>query len=141
MVKYKFIKHTADIKFQAFGKDVAECFKNSAYALKEIITKDKIKPILKKTIKVSGKDYESLLYSFLEEFLFLIDTKDMIMSQVESIEIEKNKKEIKLSATVYFDFIKKYKNFTNVKAITYNDMYVLWQEPYKKCELQVVVDV
>ena len=33
MQKYKFLEHTADIKFQAFGKSLEEVFSNCAYAM------------------------------------------------------------------------------------------------------------
>jgi SHS2 domain-containing protein len=33
MDKFKFLEHTADIKFQAFGKTKEEAFKNSAFAM------------------------------------------------------------------------------------------------------------
>ena len=72
--KFKFLEHTADIKFQAYGKGIEECFVNSAYALKEIITSDRLNPLIKKKIKIKGKDLQNLLYKFLEEFLFLVDT-------------------------------------------------------------------
>ena len=42
-MKYKFLKHTADIKFQAFGKNIEDVFENSALALKESICEKKIK--------------------------------------------------------------------------------------------------
>lgn len=141
MKKYIFLKHTADMKFQAFGKDIAECFKNSAYAFREIITKSKIKQSTKKTIRTKGKDSESLLYNFLEEFIFLMDTKNLIMAEVDSIEIEKNKNGMKLKSVIYFDSIKKYKTITDIKAVTYNDMFVKFDEKKKKCVCQVVVDV
>ena len=140
-MKFKFLKHTADVKFQAFGKDIAEAFKNSAEAFREVITKDKIKPLIEKTIKVKGKDKNSLLYNFLEEFIFLLDTKNLIMARIECIEIEKNKSGMKLEATIYFDDIKKYKTINDVKAVTYNDMFVEFDEKNKKCVCQVVVDV
>ena len=45
-MKYKFLEHTADIKFQAFGKTFEQAFENSALAVANIISKDKIKPII-----------------------------------------------------------------------------------------------
>jgi len=36
-MKYKYLEHTADIKFQAFGKSLEEAFSNSAYAMINII--------------------------------------------------------------------------------------------------------
>jgi SHS2 domain-containing protein len=137
MEKYVFLEHTADMKFQAFGKSITDCFKNASYALREVITKDKIKPIIKKTIEVSGKDNCSLLYNFLEEFLFLMDSEDFILSEIRKINM--NKRKFQLFVEVIGDNIKKYKTITDVKAITYNDMFVLKDKKGYKC--QVVVDV
>jgi len=51
--KFKFLPHTADIKFQAYGKTLEEVFENSALALKEILVEDeKVKKNIKKNISV-----------------------------------------------------------------------------------------
>ena len=81
--KYKFLEHTADIKFQAFGDSIEEVFKNSALALKEIIVgKIKIKEKIKKefVIEKPNDDKEKALYNFLEEFLYLLDAEDFLFS-------------------------------------------------------------
>ena len=74
MEKYKFLEHTADVKFQAFGKNLEEAFTNSALATTEIMTEDKVKAKEEKTITVSASKKETLLYEFLEHLLFLVDT-------------------------------------------------------------------
>lgn len=137
MLKYRYLNHTADIKFQAFGKTLPDCFKNSAYAIKEIITKDKIKPLTKKTINAEGKDNESLLYNFLEEFLFLLDTENFILAKINKITFDLKK--FNITAIIYGDNIKKYSAITDIKAITYNDMFI--KEEHNKFICQVVVDV
>jgi SHS2 domain-containing protein len=135
-MKYKFLKHTADIKFQAFGKNVEEVFENSALALKEIICgKIKVKNSLKKKIKISGKDFESLLYKFLEEIIYFLEGEKFVISKIEKIEI----KNMKLTAEIFGDKTANY-NFTNkVKAVTYNDMFV--KSENEKWISQVVIDV
>ena len=149
-MKFKFLLHTADIKFQAFGKTIEKCFENAAYALKEVITKDKIKPIIKKIIKVKGKDLEELLYNFLEEFLFLMDTENLVLSKITKIKINRNNKNrFELSSEVYFDRINNYKTISDVKAITYNEMFIKGPSNDGNClkkekgkfTCQVVVDV
>ncbi len=119
--KFKFLKHTADVKFSAEGKTLEEAFTNSALALKETITRNvKIASKIKKEINVEGKDSESLLYNFLEEFLFLLDSESFIFSRIENLNISKNK----LNAVVYGDKMENY-GFTNdVKAITYSEMKI-----------------
>ncbi|MBT3304499.1 archease [Candidatus Woesearchaeota archaeon] len=133
---YEFLEHTADIKFRAKGKSIEEVFKESAMALKETMTKGtEIKKIEEKDVGVEGKDYESMLRNFLEEFLFLFDAEDFILSDVTEVMIDG----FRLVATVKGDIIDNYKLTNDVKAITYNEMYV--KETEKGWEAQVVLDV
>ena len=135
-MKYKFLKHTADIKFQAFGKNVEEVFENSALALKESMCgKIKIKSDFKKNIKISGKDFESLLYKFLEEIIYLLEGEKFVISKIKKIEIEK----LKLTAEILGDRTSEYKFTNKVKAVTYNDMFIKCEK--NKWIAQVVLDV
>jgi SHS2 domain-containing protein len=135
---YKYLKHTADIKFQAFGNTIEDAFSSAAYALKEVITdKEKIKNIEQKNIKITGKNIERLLYDFLEEFLFLLDAENFIFSKIKNIKIDI--KNFILEATVMGDFNSKYNFVNSVKAITYNEMFV--KKEKDKYIIQVVIDV
>jgi SHS2 domain-containing protein len=134
--KYKFLEHTADAKFQSFGKNAEEMFSNSALALKETICgKMRVKKKVKKTIEVKGKDYESLLYNFLEEIIFLLDTENFLISRVKRIE----KVGFRISAILEGDIASNYEFTNNVKAVTYNEMFV--RQIGKMWECQVVIDV
>ena len=42
-MKFKFLEHTADAKFQAFGKNLEETFANAALALTKLMTDSKVK--------------------------------------------------------------------------------------------------
>jgi SHS2 domain-containing protein len=136
-MKFKFLEHTADIKFQAFGRSLKEVFENSALALKETIYEKKVQEKENKKIKVKGKDFESLLYNFLEEFLYLLEAEGFLFSGVKSITIDKKK--FKLEAVVKGDKASNYAFTNTVKAITYNDMFVKEQKGEWIC--QVVLDV
>jgi len=138
-MNYKFLPHTADVKFQAFGDSLENCFKNASYALKEIISKDKVKNIVKKSISVEGKDKEALLYNFLEEFLFLFETEHFLLGRISKIEVKDKGKSFELNAEALGDDSKKYEIDNHVKAITYNDMFVAIEKHKYSC--QVVVDV
>lgn len=136
MKKFKFLEHTADIKFQAFGENLEEVFENSALALKETICgKNIIKEKKEKVINAEGKDFESLLYNFLEEILYLIDAENFLIKKVKEIKINK----FKLKAVLTGDEASNYKFTNNVKAITYNEMFVKQQKG--KWVVQVVLDV
>lgn len=137
-MKYKFLEHTADVKFKAEGKNLEEAFKAAALALREVITKNpkiKINDKIKKNIKVKGKDNEALLYNFLEEFLYLLDAKDFLLSKIKKIKIKDNK----LEAEITGDKASNYKFSNDVKAVTYNEMYV--KKDKNKYIVQVVLDV
>jgi len=137
--KFKFLEHTADIKFNAFGKTLEEAFENSALAMFGSVSDDKIKSKKKFKFKVSGRDLESLLYNFLEEILFLFDTEEFFLSKVEKIKIDTEK--LKLEAEVSGDEAKNYEIHLDVKAITYNEMFVKFDEKKKQWITQVVLDV
>lgn len=135
--KFEFLEHTADIKFRAFGKTLEKVFENSALAMLNIIYKGKVKEEKKLKIKANGKDIESLLYNFLEEFLFLFDSENFLLSDVKNIKI--NEKNFTVEAEVVGDDVINYKTSVHVKAITYNDMFV--KKDKDKYTAQVVVDV
>jgi len=135
--KFKFLEHTADIKFQAFGSSLEEAFSNSALAMKEAMCKEKIKAKIRKKIKVKGKDNGSLLYNFLEELLFLLDSENFVLSGVEKIKISKDKNN--LAAEIIGDNAKNYEFDLDVKAVTYNSMFV--KQEKGKFIIQVVLDV
>jgi len=137
MLKFKFFSHTADIKFRSYGKTLEESFKNSVYALTKSVTDSKVKPKKKLKVKVKGKDFESLLYEFLEEVLYFIDSKNFFVSKIKNLKIDK--KNFKLSATFVGDLGGSYKIQSDIKAITYSEMFV--KKVRDKWIAQVVLDV
>jgi SHS2 domain-containing protein len=86
---------------------------------------------------VKGKNNEALLYNFLEEFLFLLDSERFVPGKIKKIKIKNNK----LDAEVIGDKADNYKFNNDVKAITYNDMFVKFDKEKKKFIVQVVIDV
>lgn len=150
MVSYKFLEHTADIKFQAFGKSLEEVFENSAIALKETISGDRVKKNIRKKIFVEGKDFEELLYNFLEEFLVLFDGGGFILSKIDRLGIVGKGEGYELEAVVSGDSKglgeRDYEISNHIKAITYSEMFVKNEKKSGSMEKeswisQVVVDV
>jgi SHS2 domain-containing protein len=59
--KFEFLEHTADVKFQSFGKSLEEAFVNSGLALKSVITRNEnIKSKIKKQIQIKEKEIKNL---------------------------------------------------------------------------------
>jgi len=135
--KYEFFEHTADVKFKAYGRDLEEAFSNAALAMSSVITEYvKVKTESEERIEVEGTDKKSLLYNFLEEILFLLDTKGFLLNSIKEIKIEG----LKLEAVLVGDTdIDNYGIEGEVKAVTYNEMEIV--EEKSKCAVQVVVDI
>jgi len=140
-MKYKFLPHTADAKFQSFGKTLEEAFKNAAYAMTDVITDHKkVKPKIKKTIRIKSENQEALLYDFLERFLILLDTKRFLLRRINKLKIEKKDKSLILTALIHGDNnLKIYPTKTTIKAVTYQEMFIKKSE--KGWIVQVVVDI
>ncbi|MEK6817541.1 MAG: archease [Nanoarchaeota archaeon] len=135
--KFKFLTHTADIKFQASGKTLKEVYENSALALFNTIYDKKIKNKKKFKISVKGHDLESLLYNFLEEMLVLIDSKNFLPAKIKILNF--NKKTFKIEAEILGDDAENYQISMHVKAITYNEMFIKGEK--NKFMTQVVLDI
>lgn len=134
MKKYKFLPHTADIKFQAFGKSLEEAFSNAALAMFSImIDPKKVKSKIKKIINVNGNDNKALLYNFLESLLVLLDSESFLLNKIKKLTI----KDKKLTAVVVGDKAGDYTTKGDVKAVTFSEMEIK-EKPYM---VQVVVDV
>ena len=98
-----------------------EAFVAAAEAVKETICGDTtIEAAVEKQIEVSGNDLESLLYGFIEEFLYLLDSEGFLPAEVRSIEIGNGR----LTARIAGDTAQRYKVSNSVKAVTYNEMAV-----------------
>ncbi len=137
-MSYRFLEHTADVKFQAEGKTLEEAFISSAGALNETIRGDiLVSEAEEKSFEVSGKDLEGLLYNFLEEFLFLLDSENFLISKVKEIKIDETN--FILKAIVSGDSAENYSFTNDVKAITYNEMFVKKEDGFWK--IQTVLDV
>ncbi len=142
MEKFKYLEHTADAKFQAFGKTIEEAFANAALAMFNVMMDvEKIEPKIKRQITASGDDSKSLLYNWLEQLLVLLDSESFLLSKVDEIKIGINEQGgYSLKAAVSGDDdIEKYESHGEVKAVTYNEMEI--KEEKDNYMVQVVVDV
>lgn len=144
--KYKYLPHTADAKFVAFGKSIEEAFENCAYATFAIILDpNKVNSNMQQKISVSSNRLESLLYDFIEELLFLMDVDGFLLSNIENLKITKNDAgKFTLNCYTYGDYFKNYEVTGNVKSVTYNDMQIkksIGKDKKEHFEITMVVDI
>ena len=136
---FEFLPHTADVKFRAYGKTLGEAFANAALATKAVMTEDTIKQKIEKKITVQAGNKESLLYDFLEKLLYFVDTEGFLVGKVKKINITEKNNRFVLDAIVVGDHADNYEIKTQIKAVTYSDMFI--KEEKTKVTIQVVHDV
>jgi len=132
---------TADMSFEAFGKDLNELFENCALVVSEIMTDTSKVEVKKKiNIELTANNLESLLFDFISEILFRKDTEGLVFSKF-SVKISKTKNGYELSATLGGDVWNREKHEvrTEVKAATYNQMQITKNK--KQWRAQMVLDV
>ena len=141
MQKYRILPHTADAKFQAFGASLEEAFANAALATASLMWDwGEAKNTHSFPVSVQGIDLEQLLYRFLEEILFLLNTKKLLLGSIKDLRIEKTDGVYRLEAVFWGDeFQDHYEVFGDVKAITYNEMKI--EQCGDRWTIQVVVDM
>lgn len=140
MQKFKYLQHTADAKFQAFGETIEEAFCNAALAMVSLMwNPEKIEALFEFKLCITGRDEKQLLVNFLEDILFKLDTKMFLLKTVEKICFVKEKNQLTLKAVLGGDtFSERYETFGEVKAITYNEMEIVKNHSVM---VQVVVDM
>ena len=138
--KYRFLEHTADAKFQAYGKSLEEAYKNAAYAMVSLMwDREKIERKIQKTVKAEGTDLEQLLVNFLEEILYLLDSQMFLLHAVDKIQIQRIAEGYVLEGLFLGDECgKDHQPYGDVKAVTYNEMEIHTNNRFM---VQVVVDV
>jgi SHS2 domain-containing protein len=133
-MKYEFFDHTADVKFKAYGESLEEAFENAALATFEVMTTiSKIKHNIVKEIHIKANSKEALLFDFLDELVFLLDTEGFILAKINNLKIN----DLELTATLIGDNADNYEVHTYVKAPTYNQMTIN-ENPFW---VQVVLDL
>ena len=142
--KFNFLEKlvTADIAFEAFGKNLNELFENSALALNETMVDTKtVSAKVKKVFKLQNAELNNLLVDFLNEIIYYKDTDSMIFSKFK-VKVEQKDKLWRLAAEIAGDKIdwQKHKLLADAKAATWH-LFELEQKKGKGWRAQVVIDI
>lgn len=139
---YEYIDHPADIQIHSWGANINKALEPLAIGLFGVMFdisgfSDK----LEKKISIKGNDILSMVYSFLDEWLFNFDANDFVLKRIEVTKVDLENFEVE--ATGYgeeFD-MEKHADFrrTEVKAITYASMKVDIKD--NQTDIYVIVDL
>ncbi len=140
MEKYRILPHTADGKFQAYGRTLEEAFGNAALATASLIWDwSKVEQRVHHFVHVRGIDREQLLVKFLGEVIYLFETKRFLLGKVDGLKIRPESEGFSLEALLGGDTISDRTELTgDIKAVTYHELKI------EECDgftVQVVVDM
>jgi SHS2 domain-containing protein len=138
-MKFKFLDiTTADVAFEAYGKDLNELFANAALAMFEVMINTKqIKPEVERKVKIEGNDLQSLMFNWLNELLVFVDSENLAFSEFE---VKVDEEKLKLEAICKGEEMNKEKHETrtHVKACTYHQMEIKKNKIWKA---KVILDI
>lgn len=88
MLKFRFLPKIAlaDVAFEAYGKTPAELFENAACALEKVMVDFAASAKCKEQsakLRLEAKSLEELLFGFLNELVFLKDSKQLLIRRSE----------------------------------------------------------
>lgn len=140
MERYRFLPHTADGKFQAFGRTLEEAFANAALALASLVWDwERIGRRVRHFVHVKAIDREQLLVKFLGEIVYLFETKRFLLGGVEGLRIRAEFDGYGLEALLEGEVLSEaHELHGDVKAVTYHDLKI---EECDGVTVQVVVDM
>lgn len=124
-MSYRFLDHATDAFIEVNAKDIQEAFRIAADAVINLtIDQNTVEENEEKKFFARGKDLRYLLFSWLEEIIFVLITEGFAIRRVE-FEISENK-EYSISAKAYGEPIdlKKHNFKVEIKAPTFYDMKI-----------------
>jgi len=140
-IRFRYLPHTADIRFVSYGGTFKEAFENAVRALLNIMLD--IKRISREnskvgsiTIKESARTKEDLVWYTLQDILSKVDEKSLKAFDFKIINLDEAK--LKLSGKLFFKNVDKDYSLLEVKAITPHELKV---EKTEKWRIHVLVDV
>lgn len=140
-MRYKFLPHTADVIFEAYGTSLEKLFENCALALEEIMVKTSTINLEEHYgITLESDNVEGLLYDFLSELIFVKDTEGLLFKKFHVVIEYKNKK-YELIADCEGELINRDKHalLDDAKAITMHEFKV--KQVKRKWIAKVLVDI
>ncbi|HXE91053.1 MAG TPA: archease [Terriglobales bacterium] len=135
MEHFEEIEHTADWAFRIRGRTLAELFLNAARAVCwPRGAAPQFEPSVMREVSVEGVDRETLLVNWLNELLYLQETKGEAYNRFEITEISETSLRARVEGRT-----REASDANPIKAVTFHDLRIT--EEKDGFEVTVVVDV
>ena len=118
---------TADIAFEATGRDLPELFRDAADATMNVMIDniDAIQPVETRQIELSNDKLDMLLFDFLQELIFLKDAERLLL-RIREVQITERDENYFVKATAEGEVLdaERHHQRADVKAVTLHDFSV-----------------
>jgi SHS2 domain-containing protein len=131
-MEYKFLEHTADIMFEAYGKSYPEALQNAAKAMFSIFGSAREEE--KVEIEVSAHNIEELTVQALADLLAYADTHEIVFARMRVKRFDQKKPSVEMEA-----WGEKKRPRDSVKAVTYHELMV--EEGGGGWTIRIILDV
>nr|XP_054756485.1 protein archease-like [Lytechinus pictus] len=140
-INYEYLDHTADVQLHSWGPTLKDSFESVVQAMFDYMTDIRcVESTINHEVSVEGDDMKSLLFNFLDEWLFVFSAEPFFIPREVKI-TEFDPKKFKIQSTgigEYFDLVK-HPQGTEVKAITYSNMQI--HEDKDTNDIYVIIDI
>jgi len=140
--QYEYLDHTADVQLHAWGRTTEEAFEYTVLAMCDYVTDLStvdIDPARTLEVEVKGHDMSSLLFAFMDEFLFHFSAELFAVKDISIVSFDRETFTIRARAWGEKFVIGKHPQGTEVKAITFSNMQIWEREA--GTETFVIVDI
>ena len=131
-MEYRFLEHTADIMFEAYGKSYQEALQNAAKAMFSVFGSASEKE--KASFSVSAHNIEELTVQALADLLAHMDTHEIVFSRIAVKRFDSKGPSVEIEA-----YGEKKRPRDAVKAVTYHELEVL--EEKNGWTIRIILDV
>jgi SHS2 domain-containing protein len=134
---FRYLDHTADAGIVVTAPTLGVLFETAAFALTELITNvDGLKLEVERQIQLEENEIETLLVSWLQELLYLLDTEQLVFGRFQV-----NVTDCFLDAQVWGEPFNSeiHTSKTEIKAVTYHQLEVI--ESDQGWKAKVIFDI
>ena len=134
---YQFIDHTADVGILVNAPTANVLFEMAALALAELITSvDALTPKIERRFQLREEEIETLLVSWLQELLYVLDTEGLIFGSFR-VKLQGSRLEATAWGEPFDPEVHPMK--TEIKAVTYHQLEIIERD--EGWQARVIVDL